>query len=262
MPRQGTYVKIITYIFQQHYKQGISSFEFDRSEIGETAKSLGVNPPKNYGDLIYSFRFRTPLPKEISETAPLGFEWIIENSGISTYKFELSEINRIVPRMDMLSIKIPNATPEIISKYAFSDEQSLLAKVRYNRLIDIFLGMTAYSLQNHLRTTVTGIGQIEIDEIYVGINRHGTHFVIPVQAKAGSDQISVVQTRQDVRCCEEKFPDLICRPISVQFMPNEVIVVFEMAFENNQLKVVQEKHYRLVAASEIFSEDLQRYSNS
>src|SRR5271157_4057421 len=39
------------------------------------------------------------------------------------------------------------------SQYKFTDEQALLAKVRYTRLIDTFLGITAYSLQNHLRTT-------------------------------------------------------------------------------------------------------------
>lgn len=48
-----------------------------------------------------------------------------------------------------------------------SDEQALLARVRYNRLLDIFLGLATYSLQNHLRTSVTDIGQIEVDEICV-----------------------------------------------------------------------------------------------
>ena len=54
-----------------------------------------------------------------------------------------------------------------------SDEQALLAKIRYNRLLDVFLGISAYSLQNHLRTTVLHIGQIEIDELYIGLDKHG-----------------------------------------------------------------------------------------
>ena len=69
-----------------------------------------------------------------------------------------------------------------------SDEQALLAKVRYNRLIDVFLGVAAYSLQNHLRTTVSDVGQLEIDEIYVGVDRQGRQYVMPVQAKGGSDR--------------------------------------------------------------------------
>ncbi len=103
--------------------------------------------------------------------------------------------------------------------------------MRYNRLIDIFLGLTTYSLQNHLRTHVKGMGQIEIDEIYVGLNRNGAQYVIPVQAKGGSDKLSPVQTTQDLACCKAKFPDLICRPISAQFMEDDVIALFELTIE-------------------------------
>jgi len=41
--------------------------------------------------------------------------------------------------------KIPDATPGIIDMYALTDEQALLAKVRYNRLVDVFTGVTCYS---------------------------------------------------------------------------------------------------------------------
>lgn len=87
------------------------------------------------------------------------------------------------PREDLVWIGVPDATPELISQYALDDEQALLAIVRYNRLIDIFLGLATYSLQNHLRTTVKGIGQIEIDELYIGLDSNGCHYAIPVQAK-------------------------------------------------------------------------------
>ena len=141
-----------------------------------------------------------------------------------------------------------------------SDEQALLAKVRYNRLIDIFLGLTTYSLQNHLRTTVKEMGQIEVDEIYVGVNRNGQQFVIPVQAKGGTDQLGVTQTRQDMACCIEKFPRLMCRPISAQFMADDVIALFELTLEGRDVKVVEERHYRLVPAEDIGEQDLRDYS--
>ena len=60
----------------------------------------------------------------------------------------------------LVQAKVPDATPGIVAQYALSDEQALLARVRYNRLIDIFTGVTCYSLQNHLRTTVIEMGQI------------------------------------------------------------------------------------------------------
>jgi hypothetical protein len=221
---------------------------------------LRIVLPKNLGDLPYTFRFRSELPSEIVATAPPRMEWIIELAGRGRYRFKLATINRIVPRPDLLAIKIPDATPEIVASYALGDEQALLAKVRYNRLIDIFLGIATYSLQNHLRTTVKGMGQIEIDEIYVGVNRNGQQFVIPVQAKGGADQLGVTQTRQDVACCHQKFPRLTCRPVSAQFISDDVIALFELIVEGDEVKVVEEKHYRLVPSDQIAEGDLKLYA--
>jgi hypothetical protein len=195
-------------------------------------------------------------------TQPEGYEWTIEGRGKSKYAFKLGEQVRIEPNTALASIKIPNSTPEIISAYALTDEQALLAKVRYNRLIDIFLSVTAYSLQNHLRTSVKGYGQIEVDEVYVAIDRTGRQFIVPVQAKGGKDRLSVVQTRQDMLMCEERFPDLICRPVSAQFMPNNLIAMFELGSEDGRTVIQQERHFRLCLANEIDGEDIARYNEA
>lgn len=254
------YSAIIDKVFSAHFVPGCKEFEFTREEFENIAEQLAIKLPKNLGDVLYSFRYRKKLPESIRATAGEGVEWIIEGAGRARYRFRQAKINRIVPRDDLVTIKIPDATPEIITAYALSDEQALLAKVRYNRLIDIFLGIAAYSLQNHLRTTVAGIGQIEVDEIYVGIDRHGRQFVIPVQAKGGSDQHGAIQTQQDIACCQAKFPNLICRPVSAQFMAETRIALFELAIEDGELKIVEERHYRLVPATEISPEDLNAYA--
>jgi hypothetical protein len=245
------YGALIERIFLDRYKKGSVSIEFDRTDIPEMAEALGLKRPANLGDVIYAIRYRTPMPDSILATQPKGMAWIIEGAGRAKYRFVLVPLNRIVPRSDLKTIAIPNGTPEIIRVYALDDEQALLAIVRYNRLIDIFLGLTTYSLQNHLRTTVKGIGQIEIDELYFGIDRHGCHYVIPVQAKGGKDQISVVQTKQDIAWCEQKFPGIRSRAISAQFMDDDKVAMFELAIENQQIVVVDEKHYRLVPAEMI-----------
>ncbi len=258
--KQNRYDAIIERIFTRHYSLGIHSFDFTREEFEITATELSIKLPKNIGDVLYSFRYRKALPEAICETASNGCEWIIEGAGIAKYRFRLAKINRIVPSENLVTIKVPDATPEIICAYAQTDEQALLAKVRYNRLIDIFLGLATYSLQNHLRTTVKDIGQIEIDEIYVGIDKYGRQFVIPVQAKSGNDQHGIVQTQQDIACCAEKFPLLICRPVSAQFMSSDKIALFELAIENCDIKIVEERHYKLVPASEISISDLDAYN--
>lgn len=256
------YSAIISKVFENHHKRGNDSFEFTRDEFENIATGLGIKLPKNVGDLIYSFRYRNELPASILATAKNGLEWIIEGAGRAKYRFRLVKLNRILPREELFTIKIPDATPEIIAAYALGDEQALLAKVRYNRLVDIFLGITASSLQNHLRTTVKGVGQIEIDEIYVGVDRHGRQFVVPVQAKGGSDKHGVVQTQQDIAFCRQTFKNLVCRAVSAQFMSDQRIAMFELVVIDGVIKVVDEKHYQLVPCSAITPADLQAYSVS
>ena len=258
----SNYSLIIAYVFFAHFKKGEREFSFAREELSDAVKHLGIPPPKNIGDVVYAFRYRKKLPIDITKTQPKGFEWIIVGVGRAAYRFRLVPLNRILPNPNLVSIKIPDSTPEIIGNYALGDEQALLAKVRYNRLIDIFLGVTAYSLQNHLRTSVRGIGQIEIDEIYVAVDKHGRQYVIPVQAKGGHDQHGVVQTAQDIACCADKFADLICRPVSVQFVSPTKIAMFELTDDDGVIKVVDEKHYHLVASSEISADDLAMYGRT
>lgn len=258
-PRPNRYKIIIEIIFFNHYKEGTTEFEFARDEIKTVAAEHGIKLPDNIGDLPYALRYRIGYPESIVATQPEGREWIIEGAGRARYRFKLVKEQRILPRLDLVRTAIPDATPELIRAYALDDEQALLAIVRYNRLIDTFLGLTTYSLQNHLRTTVTGIGQIEIDELYIGLDRRGCHYVIPVQAKGGKDQIGVVQTTQDIKFVEQKFPGVQCRAISAQFMEGGVVALFELALQDDELRVVDERHYKLVPAADLDQNAIRDY---
>lgn len=259
--KPNRYSEIVAEVFRKNYKPGDARVPFERDEFVAAAGERGVELPKNLGDPIYSFKFRNPLPASIVETAPEGYEWGIYGVGRSKYEFRLVRPLSMQPRENQLVVKIPDATPEIISAYALGDEQALLAKVRYNRLIDIFLGITASSLQNHLRTTVKGIGQIEIDELYVGLDRNGCQYVVPVQAKGGRDKHGRQQTEQDIACCKQKFPALRCRAVSAQFITKNKIAMFELTMQEEEIKVVSEEHYELVPAASISYEDLATYAS-
>jgi hypothetical protein len=253
------YHQLIEKIFFDGYKKSATVIPFERVALRKAAIALDIALPDNLGDVIYSMRFRTAMPPKVLATQPKGLEWIIELVGKAKYQFRLAKVSRIVPNPNLSVIRIPDSTPEIIAAYALDDEQALLAKVRYNRLIDIFLGLTTFSLQNHLRTSVKGIGQIEIDELYVGLDKYGCHYVIPVQAKGGTDQISVVQTTQDTAWCNQKYPDMRCRAISAQFVTNDQIALFELKIENDELKVIEERHYKLVPGAEIDRKEIVKY---
>ena len=258
MATANRYSRLIEAIFLARYQPGVDVVPFAREDVSAQAAQLGINLPKNLGDVIYSFRFRIPLPDPILATQPAGYEWLIKLQGKGQYAFVLEPELRIVPSSNYAETKLLDATPGMIRHYALNDEQALLAILRYNRLIDTFLSLTCYSLQNHLRTTVPNMGQVETDEVYVGVDVSGVHFVVPVQAKGGRDKQGKVQIEQDIALCQHKFPDLVCRPVAAQFMADGVIAMFAFEFTAD-IRILQEKHYRLVPPSELTKEELRAY---
>jgi hypothetical protein len=261
MNQKNIYTAIIERIFHSKYQPGKREVDFEREELVTAANELKIDLPKNLGDLVYSLRYRTGLPESIQKLAGEGETWIIRPTGRAKYRFVLIRSKPIVPNQNMSTTKIPDATPGIVTRYALSDEQALLAKVRYNRLIDIFTGVTCYSLQNHLRTTAPNMGQVETDEIYIGVDKKGAQYVFPVQAKGGNDKLSVVQIEQDLAICAHKFPSLISRAIGAQFMSEGVIALFEFEEGEDGVTICHEKHYRLVPPEEVTEADLETYRN-
>jgi hypothetical protein len=257
--KKNRYAAIIEKIFTSKFKPGMRTVDFAREELETVARQLRIKLPKNLGDLVYSFRYRASLPGTILAKAGQNEMWIIRPAGRSLYRLALISTRPMQPNPNLTTTKVPDATPGIVTKYAFDDEQALLSRLRYNRLVDIFTGITCYSLQNHLRTVVEGMGQIETDEIYVGLDKKGMHYVFPLQAKGGKDKLNVVQIEQDMAACASKFPGLICRPIAAQFMPNGIIALIEFEEADGSVKINAEKHYKLVPPDEVTKEDLENY---
>lgn len=256
----NAYSQIVESIFREKYAKGMKEVDFERKDISLHAERLHLDVPKNLGDVVYSFRYRRDLPDAITQEAPKGETWIIRGLGKAKYRFALVPLAPIVPNEQLVLTKVPDATPQIILRYALNDEQALLAIIRHSRLVDIFTQTACYSLQNHLRTTVEKIGQIETDEVYIGVDRRGAQYVFPIQAKGGRDKIGIVQVEQDMAMCEEKFPHLICRPIAAQFMTGGVIALFAFEQSKGELpKIELEKHYKLIPSEELSEEELQSY---
>ncbi|MXW93898.1 MAG: endonuclease [Acidimicrobiaceae bacterium] len=268
MPTTSLAQQIIEWIFAQRHTPGDDQVTFTRDDLISAADALQAPRPKNLGDIVYSLRYRVPLPDSIRRTAPPGHEWAIFPGGNAVYTMRTVPFNLIEPRQGLRTIRLPDATPGVISKYSLTDEQALLARVRYNRLLDVFTGLACYPLQSHLRTSITitnaidgtpSSSQVETDDVYVGLDEHGAHYILPVQAKGGSDSLSVIQIWQDLRVAEQKFPDLIARPVAAQFMEQSVIALFEFQESNDEITIAREHHYSLVAPEELESHELAAY---
>src|SRR5215213_7254891 len=115
MTNPNRYAQIIEAIFFKGFTKGKVQIPFAREEIVTTAKKLKIALPKNLGDILYSFRYRSNLPGKILDTAPSGFEWVIASIGRSQYQFHLRKQTNFKPNENLAQTKIPDATPGIIS---------------------------------------------------------------------------------------------------------------------------------------------------
>ena len=257
------YAQMIERVFLENYEEGSRSVRFSREQLVHVAESLRIALPKNLGDTLYTFRYRVGLPQAILDRQPPGLQWAIFPDGRSKYRFAAVPLATILPRPGLAVTKIPDATPGLIEKYSkYEDEQALLAKLRYNRLLDVHTGAVTYSLQSHLRTTIAE-GQLETDELYVGVDSRGAHYAFPVQAKGGSDLLSVVQIWQDFKMCAKRFPQLIARPVAAQFMAGDTIALFSFEWDGADGIAIApggERHYRLVPPDDLTDAELAAYA--
>ena len=257
------YDKVIERVFFNNYREGDIRVAFNREELADACEQLKIKRIKNLGDIPYTYRFRRELPQSLTDKLNDDSDWIIIGTGVGNYEFRQAQPGKINPSENRQRIKILDATPEIVKCYApGTDEQALLAKVRYNRLIDIFTGLTCYSIQNHLRTSIANVGQIEIDEIYLGVNKRGAHFAIPCQAKSPGDRFGIVQVMQDIEFCKIRYPNVLCKPIALQFLTENDVAILELSVDEEdrmlRLSVVDEKHYKLVPKNGITESEIKQ----
>ncbi len=243
--REKDYDRIITSLFNSKFKEGSYEIDFTKDELVAVARKLRIalrNPP----DVVYTYRSRSNLPQPILDKG----NWVIRPKGKGRFSFLKSKRKPFVDIQEgLLAIEIPNALPEIIEKHASEDEQALLSSIRYNRLVDIFTEITCFHLQSHIRTTIDGEGQIEIDDLYVGIDTDGNEHILPLEAKSGDgrDKLGWIQISNMVKFARQNFPKLKCRPIAAKPAGHNKIYLIE--FENNpnseEISIVQIKLYKL-----------------
>src|SRR4030042_4582208 len=86
------YSKLIEAVFFKHYGKDAREVLFERTDIVEAAQKLKIALPKNLGDVVYSFRYRTELPRSVTTKDSKGHVWVIVPAGRSRYKFEIMSV--------------------------------------------------------------------------------------------------------------------------------------------------------------------------
>lgn len=240
--------------FRKRFRDGLKEIPFSMDDIRNAIQEVAAANPgyreKNVADVRYQYTSgRRELPSEINRLGP----WMIQGRGKGRYAFvRLKDSPAVRLSDDLCAVLLPDATPEIVMEYAGGDEQGLLAKIRYNRLLDVFLGITCYHLQNHWRTSIKNKGQCEIDDLYVGLDTNGKQYVLPVEAKCCREHLSKTQIAQMIDFARERYPRLKIRPIGVQEMRdgNVTLVEFSPGASPDKIKIRDMRRYRLVPMSE------------
>lgn len=244
------YDRVIIWVFN-HVRETAENPDilfFTKSDIEQAIKELGVEiAAKNVPDIVYTYRSgRSALP----ESLLLHGHWAIEGRGKGKYALRRLERSPYfdIPT-DIAVTTIPDSTPQIVLKYQSSDEQAVLARIRYNRLVDVFASLTTYHLQGHFRTTISEAGQIEVDDLYIGLDEDANASVLPVEAKIDSDKdrLGVFQVTQMVKFAQQQFSELPVRPIGVKLLPDGTLIFLEFTADSdpNQIATKRYKRYQL-----------------
>ncbi|MFP4436530.1 MAG: endonuclease [Chloroflexaceae bacterium] len=245
---QREYDRVIARVFELLRKNNPDTdrLPFTKADIVRAINELGL-VINNVPDIAYTYRTgRSSLPASILAHG----NWAIDGAGKGKYVFVhlLRSLYVDIPS-DVEITRILDSTPQILLKYQSKDEQAVLARVRYNRLIDTFTSLTTYHLQGHFRTTVRGVGQVEVDDLYIGIDADGSGFILPVEAKSASpkDRLGVVQITQMVKFAQQNFIDLTVRPIGIKILSDGsyLFMEFDTSTESNLIATKRYKRYEL-----------------
>ncbi|WP_315784688.1 MULTISPECIES: hypothetical protein [unclassified Bradyrhizobium] len=253
------YVPVILKIFKARYRPGASSVLFSLDdvrnaveEVRAESKDPNAISSRNPADVVYRMRSRTVLPDEILN---LGFH-ILRPIGRGQYQFEKATAGIIEPpataptsAIDTTPMPVRRLLPETVAEM---DEQALLSVISYCRILDHFTGMTIYRLRSHVRKSVPGVGQAELDAIDVGIAKSDDDvpIIFPIEAKAVADALNRVQIHNMVQYARRYFPGLTVRPLAVKVDYQSVVHIMEFNSPNKaaDLKVVRAKSYTIATS--------------
>ena len=244
------YGPVLLELFRKRFVKGAERIPFTLDDLREALQALGIesrNPP----DVIYRMKSRTKLPDEIIAA---GYN-ILEITGRGEYAFVIGEVTLIAYPDETTSTELVDRTPTAVRRLLYEegrfggiDEQGLLTVIRYNDLFSRFLGVPAFHFKSHVRKSVPGVGQAEVDDVHVAVEHgeDGLLTVVPVEAKAKDDPVNRVQIAMQIRYAQHAFPGHPVRPLTVKLFDHGVLLMmeFNVTTNPNELKIVRHEFFR------------------
>jgi hypothetical protein len=243
----GIYRSILLWVFRHGTRDpATGDLLFTQADLRKAADELGLEA-RNFPDLTYNLRSRSPLPKEILDA---GFT-TIASRGKGKYALVTAVDKVEVPTgTEIVKVSvgpIPNAIRDILR----TDEQSILSAIRYLDLVSDFVGTRAYHLQGHLRTS-GGFGQqVEADDVWVAVKADESRVILPIEAKGPKERLGRHQMMSTVDAVLKKIPGFPVLPLAAQLEENGLLVMIAFSYKTAAGKITgivpkKFKRYRLV----------------
>ncbi len=243
------YVPVLSLIFRRRYKKGVEVIEFTLDDVRKALLELKLARGRNPADIIYRMRSRTLLPEAIRVA---GFN-VLRATGRGRYRFERAENtilaipnHEVTEALDLTPLPVRRLLPRSLGRI---DEQGLLSMVGYCKLLDHFTGLTVYRLRSHVRKSVAGVGQAELDEVDVGVALRDDEIpvVIPIEAKAADEPVNRVQISYQIAYTTQYFQGYEVRPICLKVDDEGLIhlLEFNVAERAADLRITRSAAYRL-----------------
>ncbi len=243
---KGTYRSILLWVFRNGTADpATGDLLFTQADLRRAAQELHLEV-RNFPDLTYNLRSRSPLPPEIIEA---GFTTIAIR-GKGKYALVTAEDKVEVPSGTEVLEVSTTAVPKAIRDILRTDEQSILSAMRYLDLVSDFIGTKAYHLQGHLRTS-GGFGQqVEADDVWVAVKPGKTRLILPIEAKGPRERIGRHQMMSTVDAVLKKIPGFPVVPLAAQLEESGLLVLIEFSYRTAGDRIVEIapvafKRYRL-----------------
>ena len=248
------YVPVILKLFMDRWRPGASTVVFSLDDVRTAVEAVRANAQdpdrissRNPADVVYRMRSRTVLPKEILDK---GFH-VLRAVGRGRYQFEKASsgiievpVGSLIAAIDQTPMPVRRLLPETMAEM---DEQALLSVVGYCNLLDHFTGMKIYRLRSHVRKSVPGIGQAELDAIDVASFAKTTCLSSSIEAKAVSDELNHVQIFNMIQYAAHYYPRLTVRPLAlkVDYQSAVHFMEFNVASRPGDLRILRSASYAI-----------------
>ena len=240
------YTPVLLAIFKRKYVEGAERIAFTLDDVRAELAAQGVEA-RNAPDLIYRMKSRTRLPDEIQSA---GYK-ILEITSRGQYAL-VRGVSTLIDYPDESDVvELEDRTPPVVRKLLYEnlgdvDEQGLLSVLRYNDLFSSFLGVPSYHLKSHVRRSVPGVGQAEVDDVYIATGQ-GDTTIVPVEAKAKDDPVNRTQITMQIRYAHHAFPGHPVRPLTVKLFETGVVLFMEFNPTTlpNELRIVRHRFLKL-----------------